>query len=238
MSAGSKFTKLMWLMRHKLPRRAFLSQRVAVGSEHLEAVTFCKPATVLDVGANKGQFSLLARELWPNVVVHAFEPLPSAAETFRRVFAGAPAVTLHRGAIGAENRTATFFVADRTDSSSLLKPGAGQKSAFNVAAAEAIEVEVSPLEDFVDLAALPHPIMMKIDVQGAELEVLRGIRNLEQIDYIYVELSFVELYEGQALFEDVRSHLAERGFSIRGAYNQASTPQFGPTQADFLFSRS
>jgi hypothetical protein len=101
-----------------------------------------------------------------------------------------------------------------------------------------IEVQVRPLEKVIDLEGLPHPVMLKIDVQGAELDVLRGISGFDYVDFIYVELSFVELYDGQALFEDVRSYLVERGFKLRGVFNQVYTEQYGPTQADCLFARA
>ena len=93
---------------------------------------------------------------------------------------------------------------------------------------------VSPLPVLV--AAL-GPVMLKIDVQGAELAVLRGIANLDRIDFVYVELSFVELYEGQPLYADVQRELTARGFALRGAFNQAFTDHFGPTQLDCLFAR-
>ena len=100
-----------------------------------------------------------------------------------------------------------------------------------------IEVQVTRLGDAIDLAGLPRPILLKIDVQGAELKVLEGIDNWDLLDFIYVELSFVELYDRQALFEDVRAFLVGRGFALRGVFNQAFTDAFGPTQADCLFVR-
>jgi hypothetical protein len=67
--------------------------------------------------------------------------------------------------------------------------------------------------------------------------VLEGCSTLEYASFIYVELSFVELYEGQALFEEVAAYLFGRGFTVMGVFNQVSTARFGPTQADFLFKR-
>ncbi|WP_423142834.1 FkbM family methyltransferase [Parablastomonas sp. CN1-191] len=238
MSAKDKLFKLAGLARKPAFRTALARHRVAAAIEHLDAIAWCGARTLVDVGANKGQFSLAWRGLTPAGRIHAFEPLPSAAARFEAVFAGDDTVTLHRCAIGAERTQATFFVTDREDSSSLLEPGAGQKEAFAVSAKSRIEVPVRPLEDEVDLAALAHPVLLKIDVQGGELAVLGGIGALDAIDFIYVELSFVELYLGQPLFEDVRAFLAARGFVLRGVFNQAFTEAFGPTQADCLFVRA
>lgn len=233
----AKLTKFAKLLREPRYRTAMAQHRVAAAVEHVDAVRFVAPATLLDIGANKGQFSTVVRTLMPNAQIHGFEPLPDDGDRYAALFQGDSRTTLHRFALGENSRTAQFHVTDRADSSSLLKPGEGQKSAFGVSASRIIEVQVRPLNEVLQLTNLAHPLLVKIDVQGAELEVLRGIGDFSQIDAIYVELSFVELYEGQPLFEDVRSYLDERGFALRGVFNQAFTDQFGPTQADCLFVR-
>ena len=238
MRGGARLIKLVALLRQPTFRRTLLRHRVAAAVEHVGAIRFCTPATLLDVGANKGQFSILARMLWPDALIHAFEPLPAAADRFAAVFRDDPRTCLHRVALGREAGTATFYVTDREDSSSLLQPGSGQKEAFGVGRKSEIEVPVVRLDGVVGWADLPRPILLKIDVQGGEQDVLRGIADLERLDFLYIELSFVELYEGQALFEEIREYLATRGFLLRDMFNQAFTTRFGPTQADCLFVRN
>ncbi len=201
----AKLAKLARLARTPLFLKSVLRYRVAATTEHLDAIRYCAPVALLDVGANKRQFSLAVRALQRDAVIHAFEPLPAAGDRFAALFSGDSRVQLHRAAICAVDGAATFYVTDRADSSSLLKPGKGQKEAFGVGGIEQMTVAAKPLEALVDLRELPHPLLLKIDVQGAELNVLKGIAHLDEIDFIYVELSFVELYENQALFEDVRA---------------------------------
>jgi len=195
------------------------------------------PNTLLDAGANKGQFSLAFRSLRPNAAIVAFEPLPSAADTFEELFAADALVTLQRVALADAEGSATFHVADRADSSSLLKPGSGQERAFGVRATDRIRVRIRRLDDCVEIQDLSRPILLKVDVQGGELGVFEGCEQLDQVDFIYVELSFVELYEGQPLFNEVSAYLLSRGFRVCGAFNQVSTRAFGPTQVDVLFRR-
>jgi FkbM family methyltransferase len=237
MTMVPKLLKMAQLLRRPFFVRRVLTHRVAATVEHLEAISFCAPATLIDVGANKGQFSTAVRAIQPNAVIHAFEPLPAAANRYASVFRGDPLTHLHRFAIGARSGTSTFFVASREDSSSLLKPGRAQQDAYGVSAKEETKVEVRPLGSVIDLDTLTSPVLLKIDVQGTELDVLSGIESLDLFDFIYVEVSFVVLYEGQCLFEDVRAHLAKRGFNLRGVFNQSTTSAFGPTQADCLFVR-
>jgi FkbM family methyltransferase len=230
-----KLAKLLRLARRPLFLKALSRHRVAAAIEHSEVITFCAPATIIDIGANKGQFSLASRAMMPNARIHAFEPLPAAADLYASLFAGDPLTQLHRVALGDNERTASFYVTNRQDSSSLLKPGHKQQLAFGVEAESEIQVTVKPIDAVIDVDALPKPILMKIDVQGGELDVLKGVSSIGAIDYVYVELSYVDLYDTQALFDEVMTYLEGRNFRLRGIFNQCMTPQFGPTQADFLF---
>lgn len=211
---------------------------VAAAVEHVEVIRLSKAGTLIDIGANKGQFSLAFRAIRPTATIVAFEPLPDAADTYESLLGTDPLVELHRVAISDMVGELEFHITDRRDSSSLLKPGQGQADAFGVHAESVGMVPVRQLDEFLALDQLQRPVLVKIDVQGAELQVLKGFKRLEDVDFIYVELSFVELYQGQPLFAGVSAYLEEHGFELAGAFNQVSTLKFGPTQADFFFRRS
>ena len=234
-SAVLKGAGLLIRPRFLLP---YLRYRVAAASEHIEAVRFCAANTLIDAGANKGQFSLVFRRLRPSALIVAFEPLPEAADKFQSIFRSDPHTRLVRVALAGSEGTAEFHVADRADSSSLLRPGAGQAKAFGVHPAKVIRVPVKRLDECIDMNALAHPVLLKVDVQGGELGVFDGLASIEKVDFIYVELSYVELYDPQPLFEEVREYLSLRGFYIRAVYNQVRTREYGPTQIDVLFQRS
>ena len=211
---------------------------VAAAVEHVEAIRLSEAGTLVDIGANKGQFSLVFRAIRPKAAIIAFEPLPDAADTYEDVLGTDPLVKLHRVAISDVVGQLEFHITDRRDSSSLLRPGHGQAAAFGVHAESVAMVPVRRLDEFLALDRLPRPVLVKIDVQGAELKVLKGFERLEDVDFVYVELSFVELYQGQPLFHVVAAYLEERGFELAGVFNQVLTVQFGPTQADFFFRQS
>jgi FkbM family methyltransferase len=233
-----KLLKALRLMTRPAFARAALQHRVAAAVEHIDVIRHTAAATLIDVGANKGQFSLAFHTLRPRAAIQAFEPLGEAADKYGRLFDADRRIALHRVALADEAQNAAdFYVTDRRDSSSLLKPASGQNEAFGVRSEGQILVDVRRLDECLRVEELTHPILLKIDVQGAELSVLRGCRELELIDFVYVELSFTELYEGQPLYDEVAAYLATRGFALAGVFNQVMTDSFGPTQADFLFKR-
>lgn len=238
MSILAKAGKAMSLLMQPRFAGAALRHGVYAAVEHVEAIRLCEAATLVDVGANKGQFSLVFRALRPDGAIIAFEPLPEEGDLFERLFAGDPRARLHRVALSDEETVADLHVTERRDSSSLLVPGDGQKAAFGICEKGTIRVPVTKLDGRYLRAGLTAPVLLKIDVQGAELRVLRGCADLAVFDFIYVELSYVELYGGQPLHDEAIAYLATRGFTLARVFNRVATRAYGPTQADFLFERA
>ena len=237
--SSARIVKIAQVVRSSRLTRALLSHRVLAGAEHRRVLSR-DLATVVDIGANRGQFALAARKWAPKARVISFEPLPGPASVFRRVFAGDDQVKLYQTAIGPEIEQRTIHVSARDDSSSLLPistvqismfPGTGEVATF--------DVSVGPLSEFVRADELRHPCMLKLDVQGFEFEALKGCQSLlTQFQWIYCECSFVELYSGQKLASDVIALLAEYGFVLNGLYNPSYSHEGHCIQADLLFFRS
>jgi len=193
---------------------------------------------ILDVGANKGQFALFARSRFPQARLISFEPLPRPAEKFGRVFAKDPDVKLIRAAVSRERGTLVMHVTEHDDSSSALGIGKAQRDIFNSREVGKCEVPCGPLGDFIADDDFGQRNLLKIDVQGFELEVLRGAEGLlDRFAAIYCELSFMELYVGQPLAEEIIDFLTGRGFRSAGTYNMTLSPDGKPVQADGLFIR-
>lgn len=95
-----RLAKLMTMLKRPGLRRG-LRIDAAAATEHLPVMRNLEVGTLFDVGANKGRFSLLMRDLHPRAVIHAFEPLHDAADRLDRLLAGDLQIIVHRVAAGS-----------------------------------------------------------------------------------------------------------------------------------------
>ncbi|MGH8461577.1 MAG: FkbM family methyltransferase [Stenotrophobium sp.] len=229
------FQKAKLLLRQPQHWKALL-QGVAASVEHDHLRASCPGVnTIIDIGANKGQFSLEARKCFPSARIISFEPMPAAAAKFRSLFSGDSRVDLHQVAIGAASALAEMHLSARDDSSSLLPILELQNSIFpGTGEIGTIQVEVKPLHAVVTADELQSPALLKLDVQGFELDALKGCESLlSKFEHIYLELSFVELYGGQALADEILLYLQQRSFVLSGVYNLSYDAVGRAIQGDF-----
>jgi FkbM family methyltransferase len=232
-----RLKKLRIILLRPVLRRAFFQYRVMAGVEHKAALN--RPlSTVVDIGANRGQFALAARAISGAKVI-SFEPLPQAAEVFKKIFSDDSAARLHVAAIGERAERKLIHLSARDDSSSLLEIGAAQSNFFpGTHEVGTLEVQVGALDDFLTKEEIVRPAMLKLDVQGFELQALAGCKNLiDNFDYVYCECSFVELYKDQKLAGEVIGYVRSLGFSLTGIYNPSYDRDGNCIQADLLFGR-
>jgi FkbM family methyltransferase len=212
-----------------------LAGGVVPGVEHGAAFIGRDFSTVLDVGANKGQFAMFARYRWPRARLVCFEPLPEPQRRLAKLLGNR--AEIHNVALGDYQGNAEMHLASREDSSSLLALGEAQKRLFSMVETRLFSVPVLRLDDLFETGTLSRPILLKIDVQGFEFEVLKGATGLlSEIDEVYVECSSVELYVGQRLAPDVAELLKDFGLTEAGRFNVCRD---GDTevQSDILFTR-
>jgi len=212
---------------------------VAASIEHEAAFRNYTFRTIVDVGANVGQFALFALKRFPKATIYSFEPLEDCWNKFDSVIGPDTRVRLYRYGIGQEDSTSLINVTNENDSSSILTPSGAQEESFGTVVVERKNIELRRLASLLTSNDLVAPALLKIDVQGFELDVLKGSKELLNcFDCIYVEASYVELYRYQALAGDVVGFLQENGFEMRGVFNQYADNKRGPLQADFLFAKT
>lgn len=172
-------------------------------------------ATILDIGANTGQFGAeLLKAGWPGGLV-SFEPIAEAHEQLRLRAAshGHRWIVPTAMAIGSANGETTINVSANIVSSSLLPVGEALTSVIAETGYTRTEtIQVRRLDDVID-SAWPGPFAMKLDTQGFELEVVRGAtETLKRTEVIMVEMSLAPLYDGGARFADLYREIENAGF--------------------------
>jgi FkbM family methyltransferase len=205
--------------------RARQAQREAIGISVALATALGGEATYVDVGSNRGQVLREAVRVAPTARHIAFEPIPALAEEIAREF---PGVDCRRKALGKSAGTAEFCHFTQLDGWSGLRRN--PEISDERGKPEFITVEVSTLD--AELAGL-RPTVIKIDVEGAELAVLEGGR--EVLAQARPILIFEHVPETAGLYGDapdaVWELLAELSYEVFSATGE------GPfTRAGFLSS--
>lgn len=235
-----KLKKLFGILMEPFFIRA-LWRGTAAGIEHKKILeNLIELHHIVDIGANRGQFSLIARHCFPTAKIDSFEPLREPAAIYARVFKDDPNTALHSYAVGPEKSEATIHVSSRDDSSSLLPISNGQVSLFpKTAEKETRTIQIVPLDMLFSDADILSPALLKMDVQGYELSALIGCASLlQKFDHVYVECSFVELYEGQSFADEIIKFLSDYQFKLIGVYNMYYDRAGRAIQADFLFKKN
>ncbi len=196
--------------------------------------------TVLDVGANVGQFARMIRGAgFPGELV-SFEPLSGAFQRLERRSRRDSRWQAFNQAVGAERGRSTIHVSDNSYSSSLLA-----MTDRHLAAAPDSEivghqdVDVTTVAQIVeDLQIDPSRTLLKVDTQGFERAVIEGAGPLiDHFDAVQLELSFVELYEGQELFEEGVETMRNHGLDLWNIEAGISDANGRMLQCDGLFVR-
>jgi FkbM family methyltransferase len=194
--------------------------------------------TIFDVGANIGQFATAIHELLPTAYIYAFEPLSDCFTELQTAMSGVRNFRAFNTALAEKEGDAEFYRSSWSPSSSLLLMHELHKKNFPFTAGQSREmVKVCRLDDCARELAIQDEILVKLDVQGAEDQVIRGGKELiRRAKVLIVETSIESLYENQPLFSDILRLLEDLGFRYKGALNQAFSSLDGSVlYADSIF---
>jgi FkbM family methyltransferase len=172
---------------------------------------------VVDVGANEGLFARRLRDEGFSGRIISFEPLSRAFALLASASAADPDWECVRLGLGATTGEKALNVARNLASSSFLPmDGELPEAEPRLAYVGTEECSVSTLDALApDLFQPEERLFLKLDVQGFELEVLRGAEaTLDRVLALDVELSLTLLYEGAPLMDEVVAYLAERDYAL------------------------
>jgi FkbM family methyltransferase len=185
--------------------------------------------TVIDVGANIGQFASEARKALPNAHIYSFEPMKECYSALLRSRASDSNFTAYNFALGESAGNSIIHKNSYAPSSSILNNSKILEEAFPFTKESTDEtIVVKTLDSVLDGTKLEKNILLKLDVQGYEEKVLRGGLNfLNHVSIVLAETSFYALYEKQPLFDDIYKFLKEKGFEYHGGLQNKRHPKTG-----------
>lgn len=199
------------------------------------------PGLVLDIGFNVGQFSVLSLHYFTCPVI-AFDPnpyaSPKAAAKIQRHFP--QRFRFFPLGIGSISSSLPLNIARTHSNSSFLQSTLLNQSLYRATEIiDSIEAAIMPLSAFC--LSSYHDILLKIDVQGYELNVLQGISDSQYrfVRWIYIELSDLVLYESQASYSELKEFLLSLGYRLHSTHNifRAKSDSHKILYCDALFER-
>lgn len=190
------------------------------------------PNMIFDVGAFRGEFAREALKVWPEARVACFEPLRHGRSEIQKLQARFPRIDLHATLVGAATAESMPLHVGNS-STSLLRDSENHK----------YPVEHFPVTTLDDAIARHYdgkpPELLKLDVQGYELEVLKGSeRSLSRMRAILSEVNLLDLHENVPLLNEIVGWLAARDFVAYDICGLTRRPlDRALWQADFIFVR-
>jgi FkbM family methyltransferase len=186
------------------------------------------PKTIFDIGAYRGEWSRAASRIFPDAKFHLFEANDENEPFLAK--AGMPYVIAALSDKGAKK---VFH---------LPKSGLATGASFykeNTAYYEncrAVEKETYALDDIVALRGIDPPDFVKLDVQGSEIDVLRGAReSLRSCQLLLIEASITNYNEGAPLIFDIMVEMNRLGFSVVDLFECHYDKEGSLLQIDLLF---
>ncbi len=178
---------------------------------------------IFDVGAYIGQVTSIYKNTFPTAVIHCFEPFPESFEKLHQL-CGDKSINAYNTALADKEGVATFQInTDSTCNSFFPRPENGMRyyseQSRNI---REIQVQTTTLDGFCEKLGIPAIDILKLDVEGAEIKVLKGaIKKLgnKQIKLIYSEVMFIPHYQGGCLFHEVSGFLSQYGYSLFNLYD-------------------
>lgn len=185
-----------------------------------------KTDVVFDVGANRGQFGTLLREIGYAGYILSFEPLSDAYQKLKQASAGDDKWHTYHFALGSVSETTEINFTNASEYTSFLDPSEYGKEvrSSQVQITEKEIVEVRRLDDLFEevtskCAGTNQQFFLKMDTQGFDQEVFKGAeKSIEQIDGLQSEIAILPLYDGMPDYVESLVAFRKKGFELTGLF--------------------
>lgn len=171
--------------------------------------------TCVDAGAHVGNWTLALLPFKPERVI-ALECEPRLVERLTTAMATYPSVEVVVAALAGGDGEATFYQLRHPAGSSLLKPQEGIAKEFEARSWDVIgETKVRKIGYDQLVVRESEVSVLKLDIQGAEREVLAGsVEGLQKTWSVILEVNFTQHYESDAVFGELHELMKSKGFGL------------------------
>lgn len=192
-----------------------------------------RPSQIIDIGASDGKWTRDCLKVFPDAKYFLVDPLEENSIFLQELQCECSQVKAWTGALGAKSGKLCLNV--HADQSSFLKSEYSKNNAYGTRL-----VEVQTLDAFLGSGTIEAPDMIKADVQGYEMEVLKGAEKcLESAELLLLELLYRRLYENCPLAHEVISYAGSKGFRIFDICSYVKRPLDGElAYSDILFAKA
>lgn len=220
---------------NKLPKNLKLEQYETVELLACARRIWPQIQILWDVGACRGVWAVLAKSFFPQSRIYCFEPQEDLIAQLTQNMENYDGITIFNTALGNTESEQEFYQTDSRDCSSIFKPASKNKF-YEVT--QKLRVACTRAENVIASGKAPIPDLLKLDVQGYELEVLKGFGDqLKNIKFVICEVIFDDIYLSAPSHQKLLTYLFEQGFKITSFYSPFY-PNNPLPQADFLFTNS
>jgi FkbM family methyltransferase len=214
---GSSIDSLIQMALRKLPpNRYFPAGRYwTYDLKRLYALHRRTPLVIIDAGANIGQTCLYLAKWFPKAKIYSFEPVRETFEQLCKNTRQYPNIRCIHAALGETEAQQTLALVESSELNTLNS----EPLLKNISTGVTETVEVTTLQRFMESEGIKSVDILKMDVQGYELQVLRGAGNLVNVSSVFAEAGFQEDQRVDlTAFAPLHEHLRRRGFFFSGLY--------------------
>jgi FkbM family methyltransferase len=191
-----------------------------------------RPRAILDIGAYVGNWSRMARRLFPDVPVLMVDGNPENEDALRSAVQSLGSEAKYFiGLLGPEERQEVTIFRNGTGTSVLRE--------LTTFSTRPMQVAMRTLDSLIGPEHLQGPLLLKLDVQGFELEVLRGgMDTIGEAELVVLEVSTLPFNENAPLFAEVIGFMTKAGYLVYDLCGQTRRDSDGALfQMDVLFAR-
>ena len=177
---------------------------------------------IVEAGTYDGQDTMELSRLLPKAKIYTLEPVPELFNKSVKRLESFSNIRIYNYALSDRTGVANMYLSEQKGtegivsmSSSLLAPKEHLDYSPDTLFKNIIEVQTTTIDDWAEKNSIAAIDVLKLDIQGNELNVLMASpKTMSTVKAILTEGEFVEAYEGQYLFEDIKTWMEDQGFEL------------------------